>query len=218
MDTARYSFHPADALGLVVDLIQRDAAARRFDAWGTSTVVDDNIGAPLIDQALFTTLHETAAIDAAFPIGNAGVIHMYGYWFSTVSTPYGLKRDRWQEPDLAEAFGLAPNAFHLDAETRTTPLERLTDVVLPLLLDPPGDAAVVDATLGARYGNRLSRVILIHAPHTRIPALIYGIAPAGNASDAARLKLLTVFPVQGDYAPMLKDFAHNPRPRWNAVG
>ena len=218
MGTSQDSFHPADALGLVVDLIQRDASAGRFDAWGTSTVVDDNIGAPLIDQALFTTLHETAGIDAAFPIGNAGVIHMYGYWFSTVSTPYGLKRARWQEPNLAEAFGLAPNAFHLDAETRTTPLERLTDVALPLLLDPPGDATVVDATLGARYGHRLSRVVLIHPLGTKVPALVYGIAPLGNASDAARLKLLTAFPVQGDYAPILKDFAHNPRPRWNAVG
>lgn len=220
MDTSRNAFDSDVAIGPVLDFIRADASARRFDDWGTSTVVDDELSVPLFERALFDQLHDAAGIDATFPVGNAGVIHVYGYWFSTVPTAYGLKRERWQQPDLARALGLSPKTFHLHGAKSRTPLQRLTDVARPLLHQPPSDATVVDAVIGAgrnsRQSPRLSRAVLVQAPGAPVPALVYGIAPAGD-QEPTSLKLITVFPMQGDTAPTLKDFVHNPRPRWNAT-
>ena len=45
-----------------------------------------------------------AGLAAAFPVGNAGLLHVYGYWFSDEPTPYGFKRDRWVDGALAGAL------------------------------------------------------------------------------------------------------------------
>ena len=77
--------------------IRRDAAAGRFAQWALSTLIDEFTGVPSIEKDLFDTLHAAAGIDAEFPIGNAGVLHVYGYWFSEVPTPFGYKRDLFVE-------------------------------------------------------------------------------------------------------------------------
>ncbi|WP_217133314.1 hypothetical protein [Leucobacter chinensis] len=133
----------------VLDFIRRDAAAGRLAAWGRSTVIDENTGVPSFDEPLFAELHAAAGIDADFPVGNAGLLHVYGYWFSHVMTPYGLKRERWQDGKLAAALGLPADAFHLHDRGATTPLERVMNATLPLLSDAPEGALVAEAPLDA---------------------------------------------------------------------
>lgn len=238
---------PLPELAPVLDAVRRDTAAGHLALWGASTLIDEHTGVPSIDAALFDALHTAAGIDAAFPIGNAGLLHVYGYWYSTVPTPFGYKRDRWHDGSLAQAFGLPRDAFHLDApqagrpgsapDSEPTLLARVTAAALPVLRRPPAGSLVAEAVLE----GRLSRVVLHRAPGAEAPALVYGIEPSGSGGTGSRgtgsaaspgsepavppgstpasdrLLLLTTFPFSGDPAPLLEDFVREPALRWNAV-
>ncbi len=81
----------------------------------------------MLSRSTFEALHDRAGLDSAWPVGNAGLLHVYGYLLSTTPTPYGLKRDRWLGGELARACGLAPDAFVPWIGERTL-LDRVTDV------------------------------------------------------------------------------------------
>lgn len=204
-------------LELVLGFIRADAAAGRFDDWGSSTLIDEHTGVPSIDRELADELHLAAGLPRRFPFGNAGVLHVYGYWFSTVPTPFGYKRDRWADGGLARAFGLAADAFHVTSAGGVTPLARITSAALQVLQEPPAGAEVAEV----RLGQRLSRVVFFHQAEgaavsggeADAPALVYGIAdePGGP------LKLVTTFPFLGDPGPVMQAFVAEPGPRWNAA-
>lgn len=132
---------PADAAAAVGVLewltksIADDRAAGRFDAWGRSTVIDENVGKPVLGRAVFEHLHEIAGVEAAWPIGNAGVLHCYGYLLTRTKTPYGLKRERWLGSDLACAYGLPDDAF-VPWGSETTLLARAAGAASALLAAP----------------------------------------------------------------------------------
>ncbi|HLS93870.1 MAG TPA: amino acid deaminase [Microbacterium sp.] len=136
------------SLDAVLPLVRADRAAGLLPAWGWSTAVDENVGSAVVDRDVFDALHEAAGIDASFPVGHAGLVHVYGYLFSAVETPYGLKSDRWNDGVLARLLGLAPSWFRLGDSPDETPLARVTAAALPLLLDPPaGATAVIDQVI-----------------------------------------------------------------------
>ena len=191
--------------------MRSDAAAGRFAVWGRSTLIDEFTGVPSIPRELFDALHAAAGIPAAFPVGNAGLLHVYGYWFSAVPTPFGFKRDRWRDGALARALGKPADAFLLFGHG-TTALERVTAAALPVLRTPPAAALQAEAIIATPAGPRPSRVVLRRADPAGPAALVYGIAGASGP-----LELVTAFPLAGDPEPLLGDFAAEPRPRWNAV-
>lgn len=182
--------------------IASDRAAGRFDVWGRSTVVDENVGKPVIGQALFDHLHELAGVDADWPIGNAGVLHCYGYLVSRVKTPYGLKRERWLGADLARAYALPDDAF-LPWHGESTLLVRAADAASALLAQPTASRTLT-------VDGRETHVALSAA--TGPAALAYAVA---SESDATPL-LVTTFPV-GDAAALLDEFDADPRLHWNAI-
>lgn len=194
---------PLPALHPVLEAVRRDAATGRLAHWGASTLIDEHTGVPSIDAELFETLHRAAGLDAAFPNGHAGLLHVYGYWYSTVPTPYGYKRDRWHDGTLARAYGLPADAFHLDAprlgrpgsgrpgsgapgsgapgsDPEPTLLARVTGAALPVLRRPPAGSLVADAVVD----GRLSRVVLQRGPGAETPALVYGIEPSGAGAGS----------------------------------
>ncbi|MFB7892751.1 amino acid deaminase [Microbacterium sp. NPDC056044] len=118
-----------DWLGVAIDV---DAEAGRFASWGSSTVIDENTGGPVISPEVFAALHDRAGLDARWPVGNAGLLHVYGYLLSTVQTPYGLKRDRWLGGALAAAYGLPADAF-VPWKGSSTLLSRVTDAATSLV-------------------------------------------------------------------------------------
>jgi hypothetical protein len=195
----------AEWLPRVLADIGEDAAAGRFAAWGRSTIIDENTGGPVLDRELFARLHDAAGIEANYPVGNAGLLHVYGYWFSDEPTPYGFKRDRWADGHLARALGLPADAFHLGGDR--TLLERVTETIRPPLLAPPADAR---GTADVRLGDATARVVLIGADEASTSALIYGI-DHGNG-----FRLITAFPLAGEPREVLADFVEHPRYRWNA--
>ncbi len=195
----------AAAVGMIAWLttsIAEDRAAARFDSWGRSTVIDENLGKPVIRRALFEHLHELAGIDAAWPIGNAGVLHCYGYLLSRVKTPHGLKRERWLGADLARAYGRPDDGFVPWSGDRTL-LTRAADAASALLSAPA-----------------LSRTLSVDGRETRLAlsattgpgALAYAVAPQIGAEPLP----VTTFPV-ADVAAIVEDFDAQPRLRWNAV-
>lgn len=199
---ARAHHDPAAALaehawlGVAIDA---DAASGRFLAWATSTIIDEHTGTPVIPPALFTALHTRAGIDAEWPVGNAGLLHVYGYLLSTTQTPYGLKRARWIDGALARAYGLADDAFVPWARSSTL-LERVTAAASTLLAhtvmrtcDTPGTE---------------SSMALGRAPDDGPWALAY----------ALRGRLVTTFPVASPTTVLAEWDAAPARLRWNAVG
>ncbi len=185
--------------------IDADAAARRFDAWGLSTVIDENTGTSVVAASVFRALHERAGIDARFPIGNAGLLHVYGYLLSTTPTPYGLKRDRWLDGALARAYGLAADAFLPWAlPTGETLLTRVTAAMAELL----ARAAVRREQLGGTEAI----IAVDRSAASGAAALAYALTSGGST------RLITTFPVAAVDDVLAGVDADGPRLRWNAVG
>ena len=205
LDAAATAHEPADVLSMfdwLGSAIDADAAAGRFARWGRSTAVDENVGAPVLRQAVFEALHDRAGLDSAWPIGNAGLLHVYGYLLSTTPTPYGLKRDRWLDGELAVACGRAPDAFVPWVGERTL-LDRVAEAAETLIVRTP-----------ARR-QRLGDVDAVVAIADRRPfpsALAYALELPAQST-----RLITMFPV-ADPAALLADLdASPPRLRWNAA-
>lgn len=182
-------------LGLAID---SDARASRLDRWGWSTVIDEHVGGAVVSEALFDALHARAGIRAQWPVGNAGLLHVYGYLLSTVRTPYGFKRERWLDGTLASAYGLRPDAFVPWASPRT-PLDRVTEVADELWQrETVREATMAGVSTTLALGRRS-----LAGPW----ALVYVV-------DG---RLITTFPA-ASREEILSDWdAGSPELRWNAV-
>ena len=200
--TAASARAAVDSLPWLAGSLRDDHSRRRFDAWGRSTIVDENTGSPVIPRALFEELHARAGLAAEWPIGNAGLLHCYGYLLSLEATPYGLKRDRWVEDALATACGLPADAFHPWHDGPTL-LTRATAAASALLAAPPAGATLT-------VDGRDSHLALgtAHGP----TVLAYAVAPAPGSATV----VITMFPVAEASTP-LTEFVQDPRLRWNAV-
>ena len=181
-------------LGAAID---EDTAAGRFSSWGASTVIDEHTGGPVVPRVLFEALHAHAGIAATWPVGNAGLLHVYGYLLSSVPTPYGLKRDRWLDGALARAFGLPDDEFVPWARASSL-LSRVTAAAQDLLARPVRTADGPSGRMRLALGDRSD---------TDAVALVYGIDE----------RLITTFPVASG-AAVLEEWDADPgRRRWNAA-
>jgi hypothetical protein len=120
----------------MIDQIKVDVADRRFASWGSSTAFDETLQAPVIPRPLFEHLHALAGVTAQWPIGNAGLLHVYGYLLSAVDTRYGPKRRRWLGPQLAVALGLDPDHFVPRPDVEGSALQRVMAIATPILTAP----------------------------------------------------------------------------------
>lgn len=200
---------PAAALALLPGIaasVRRDAADGLFDAWDLSTVVDENTGEAVLPEALFHHLHATAGLDAAWPVGNAGLVHVYGYLFSLAETPYGLKRERWLDAELAAAYGEG-TLFHAEAlrgrTVSVTPLARITAAARGLLAE--------HTVRVERIGPVRARIAVGRRAASGPAALAYAIDRGSGE------RLVTTFPVSSPADTLAAIDSAPPRLRWNAV-
>lgn len=177
--------------------------------WASSTVIDDNVQAPVLDERVFSWLHHGVAGAFGFPIGHAGLMHVYGYLLSSVETPYGLKRLRWLTADLANAFGLESSFFFPTAST--VPLmERVASAVLPTLIDPTADSRTILAFDEMIDLQRRMRTAYIMDPMTNSTALLYG------SVSGDEVRIVTAFPIGPLTAQSARDRLAEPaRYRYN---
>ncbi|WP_052067843.1 hypothetical protein [Rhodococcoides fascians] len=155
--------------------------------WASSTVLDDNVQAPVIDERVFSWLHRGVPGAFDFPIGHAGLIHVYGYLLSSVQTPYGRKRSRWLTADLANAFGL-DSSFFFPTASAVPLMERVSSVVLPVLRDPVSDSRTFVAFDEVVDHRRCMRTVYVRDLATESTALLYG-SVAGDD-----IRIVTAFP------------------------
>jgi hypothetical protein len=202
-DTAEDAAAAVSSLGWLSASIEADRAAGAFARWGASTVLDENTGAPVIGRALHAELHRRAGFDAVWPVGNAGLLHCYGYLLSLTPTPYGLKRERWLGSDLPRAYGRDGEAFLPWAGVGSL-LARATAAASAALAEP---AASVEQDVD----GRATRLAL--SAGSGPAALAYAVAPTAGAAPL----LVTTFPVADAAAVLMECTSAPPRLRWNAV-
>lgn len=192
-------------LPAVLACVDEDRRAGRLARWSWSTVIDENVGEAVVDRDIFERIHDVGGVEPRFPVGNAGLIHVYGYLFSTVRTPHGYKSDRWNDGVLARTLGAPDGWFRLGASAEETPLARVLDAALPRLVDP-----IVEATEWEAGRIRQRAVITPPAPDGSA-ALVSGL------DDGSGMRLLTAFPVLdgAELARTLRE--EKPRLRWNAA-
>ncbi|GGF37212.1 hypothetical protein GCM10010922_10550 [Microbacterium sorbitolivorans] len=192
--------HTPPAMDTVLACVARDRADGLLERWSASTVIDENVGEAVVERDVFERIHSAGGVNARFPIGNAGLVHVYGYLFSTVVTPYGYKSDRWNDGVLATALGRPAGYFRL-GDGDETPLARVLGSAEPLLLDPPASAHVAEWDAdGARQRAVVTEGLLV-----------------SGLDEGAGMRLLTIFPV-ADAAAFTRDLsAEAPRLRWNAA-
>ena len=204
----------AQRMPYLLPQIAADRAAGEFDRWAQSTVLDENTGTPVLPRELCETLHACAGLPSSWPVGNAGVLHVYGYLLSTVPTPYGFKRDRWTEGSVAAALGRDSTYFLPWSTHPGTLLRRVTEAVLPALIeDLPGPDTVlrfdeiVDPAQGAIF-----RTAVVSNRGNDHSALIYGV---GHGSA---IRVVTAFPVAQPTDTWLAALrSEPPRPRYNVA-
>lgn len=83
--------------------------------WGQSYNFDSNAKKVIVDHKIIKELQSHFNIINDNNIVHAGIIHTYGYLFSTIETPYGYKRERWIAPTLNYAFSFESNSLSPEA-------------------------------------------------------------------------------------------------------
>lgn len=199
----------------LAEQIRADRAEGRFAEWARSTAIDENTGEAVLSRELFEVLHDLAGLEAQWPIGNAGLLHCYGYLLSTASTPYGLKRDRWVTSELATAFGLAPDALTPWKGSESL-LTRVSNVIVPVLTNPPADALAVHTAItepDAAGISHATRTVVVQ--QNGVAALAYGFVV--QHAGVRVLRPVTVFPVSASSDWLAELAADTSRLRFNAV-
>ena len=95
--------------GLSANLKTANGISAKY--WTDSTPFDEIAKASILPDNVLDALgirHETTGGVVHVP---AGLMHTYGYLFSQLATPYGLKGKRWIESRLDERLGLPARMF-----------------------------------------------------------------------------------------------------------
>ncbi|RZU65765.1 hypothetical protein EV379_2103 [Microterricola gilva] len=194
--------------------VAADADAGRFALWGESTVIDEHSGTAVVGRPLFDLLHELAGVRAVWPVGNAGLLHVYGYLFSEEKTPFGYKRERWMGGGVAAALDLPSEHFSpWTVHGTETLLQRVTDAALPRLGAEPGHAGPA-ASVDEWDAAVLARTRVVVAADGSA-ALVYGVR---WPDSGAPMRLVTIFPVEAASAEWLRALGSGPpRLRYNVA-
>jgi hypothetical protein len=205
----------ADRLPWLADQIRADARSGRFDAWGRSTATDRTAGHRVIPPHIVQQLAALAGLTSAWPVCNAGLLHVYGYLLSATPTIHGPKRDRWLTPQLPTALGLDATAF-APWEPTSTALDRVAAVARPIL-NSPGDDEDVRFWCDERDGSITTRTVVVCRGSSLDAALVYGV------NEGHGMRLVTMFPIAGFNAAGFDEewiaqwLSDPPRLRYNAV-
>ncbi len=184
--------------------------------WGDCVNMDENTRSIIVPLPILAALSALTNVPLQHPIVHAGVTHTYGYLFSQIETPYGRKRDRWVEGQIAGVLGVPPHT--LSAQPRQGTLLANATYLLGRIafrgrprqqrrlraLRPQVAEAIRDYPYARVRGERIVETIkgprrtvriytdLVDSPGTRTERalLIYWWSDQGGEA-----KLMTAFPI-----------------------
>lgn len=79
--------------------------------WGKSYNFDSGAKQQIVNESIIEDLQRLFNVKNDNKIVHAGIMHTYGYLFSTINTPYGYKRKRWIAETLNYAFDFEGNSL-----------------------------------------------------------------------------------------------------------
>ena len=200
-----------------------------FRFWGRSLNRDESGGQPIVHPSILAGVGTLAGVPMRGRAVHAGLQHTYGYLFSLIQTPYGLKRDRWVSEDWEVGFGFERSLLGPDPRAGTllanltwfmgrvayrgragalARLRRIAPAVAPELAGYDFDrlrVCRVEEHAPPVAGGRGVRVVTDLVPYPRGSAagdavLVYSVQ---NGRDGAQ-KLITAFPVTAATVEQLK--------------
>lgn len=185
-------------VGQVLEQVRHDRAEGTFDHWGESTTIDENVGSTVVADTVLSALLGAAGLAGSAVRLNAGLAHTYGYLFAHRWTPYGWKRERWLDGQVAAHLGtergrLAP------VPTRGTLLGNLTESLDCHLRSGDLCQAVRRSRLVERDPGtgQVTQTWLIRRQGVPGAALSYG------TGEGTSFRHVTTFPVDDAYAAAL---------------
>ena len=114
--------------------LRKDADAPWLPLWGQSLNRDQLAGHTIVDPKILSVIGRIAKTKIRDRNGyHAGLIHTYGYLFSWLATPYGLKHERWTEGIIAKGLGLPHRLFQKNLEQGTF-LQNVTVLLTHIVL------------------------------------------------------------------------------------
>lgn len=183
-------------------------------AWADSRNFDEHAKAPIVAPAIVTALSKAMGVLASGDVVHAGLMHTYGYLFSTLWTPFGYKRARWVDGELERGLHL-PDGILGPTPRSGTLFANVTCVLAGLAFDgPPGKELARDCALFAAPEIKLALV----APHetwrehvrdVTLKTDLFALSPGHyllvySMERDGRQGLLTSFPVDEQMARSLR--------------
>ena len=91
----------------ILSQIRRDSVRTGpLPFWGRCMNIDEFAGTSIVSPSVLEVLSATAQRRMSLSMPHAGLQHTYGYLFSVIPTPFGMKRDRWIDDGLERSLGL----------------------------------------------------------------------------------------------------------------
>lgn len=228
-----------------LDARLRAAAAVSREHWTDSTTFDElakqMILPPAVMDALLIPHETTAGVEHA----SAGIMHTWGYLFSQVKTPFGLKGKRWLESRVDERLGL-PAGFFGPLASRGEFTSNVTSALMILIGHPAALPGAANDAFAARTLGRLKQDVTWRKPDGKkvrmavsthlvaLPALA-GLETKDaylliyETEEKGKHRLVTAFPIEEGFAASImgakasKEPSFKPRfnlyidPSWTVV-
>ena len=189
--------------------------------WGRSANYDELAKGRIVAKPIVKLIGDLSGIRPVGETFHAGYLHTFGYLFSTLDTPYGLKRDRWIQPTLDDGLGFKTPTIRVHPKSGTL-LTSLTWLLGSLVFEDDGPEADAMQTFAAivpdavtRYGRRkLKRARIVERPARTSVEIVTDLISTSkmtlliySSRDIAsgRRQLFTAFPIEADFREALLD-------------
>lgn len=199
-----------------LDARLRAAAVVSREYWTDSTTFDElakqAILPPAVMDALLIPRETTAGVEHA----SAGIMHTWGYLFSQVKTPFGLKGKRWLESRVDERLGL-PAGFFGPLAARGEFTANVTSALMTLIGHPVALPGAAQDAFAARTLGRLEQDVTWKKPDGKkirmtVATHLVALPPVAgletkdaylliySTTEKGRHRLVTAFPIEEGFA------------------
>lgn len=163
-----------------------------FLFWGNSKTTENN--KYIINEKVRSDLFNIFQQQHTDQYGNAGLMHIYGYLFSTLETPYGYKRERWLIKELNQLFNFQHNQLSIKTD-RGTLLANVTYFAGQLAFDETQDLELIknvaDEIKSIDYKKLMKLVVIEENKNFKFKTII--ISLGNNSSKNTHLLIYSYY-------------------------